>query len=72
MPTGRSLRQVPSETVEQRVPAASMDRSHPAEVVIELAAREEVGERQLVDHRRAAVGDELRPGEWLDELARCE
>ena len=34
-------------------------RPHPPQVTLELAARDEIGKRQLVEHRRAAVRKEL-------------
>jgi hypothetical protein len=40
---------------EQVAPSAAAG-AHPAHVAVELAAREEVRERVLVDPRRAAVG----------------
>ena len=47
-----------------------VDRPHPAQVPVELAALDEVGERQLVERRRAHVGRLLRLGDRLDEPRR--
>ena len=48
--------QVAGERVQQRVAPAAVDRAHPAQVVVELAALEDVGERELVEGGRAHVG----------------
>ncbi|HEY2056183.1 MAG TPA: hypothetical protein VGH14_19805 [Solirubrobacterales bacterium] len=56
--------------LDQGIAAAAVDRAHPPQVAVELAAAEEVGERRLVDHRRAAVGEDLGRGEGVDEARR--
>ena len=58
MPAGSSSGAVSAERLDQGVAAPPVHRPHPAQVSIELAADEEVGERQLVDDRRAAVGEQ--------------
>ncbi len=45
--------QVPFERPQERVAALAIDRPHPAEMVVELAALDEVRERQLVDGGRS-------------------
>ena len=42
------------------VAAAAIDRAHPAQMVVEVAARQEVGERELLDAGRSAVAGLLR------------
>jgi hypothetical protein len=48
-PDGADVRQVSVESLEKRVAAFAIDRSQPAEVVVELAALDEIGERELFD-----------------------
>ena len=63
MPAGSRSGGGAAQGGEQRVAAAAVDRAHPAQVAVELAAGEEVGEGQLVDHGRAAVGEQLGLGD---------
>ena len=55
---------------EQGVAPPPVDGAHAPQVAVELAAVEEVGERELVEHRRAAIGEQLGLGDALDELRR--
>ena len=48
---------------EQRVAAAPVERAHPAQVAIELAAVQEVGEGELIEDGRAAIGELLGVGD---------
>ena len=50
-PDGAHVRQVSLQSVEQRVAPFAIDRSQPPEVMVELAALDEVGERELIDRR---------------------
>jgi hypothetical protein len=62
--------QMPIEGAEQRVAARPVDRPHPAKVVVELAAVDDVGQRQLVQRGRAHVGRLLRGGDRIDQVGR--
>ena len=62
------LGQVPVQGGEERVPPRAEDGAHVPQVTVELAAGEEVGERQLIEDRRAAVGQQLGLGDRPDEL----
>ncbi len=67
---GRSqIRQMRAQRVQQRVTPAPVDRTHPAQVTVELAAAEKVGERQLVDDRRTPVGEQLRRRDVGDQVS---
>ena len=59
-PDRLELRQPRRQPLDQRVPQQPVPRPHPPQVPVELAARHEVRERQLVDHRRTAVVRQLR------------
>ena len=44
-----------------------MRDARPAQVAVELAARDEVGEGELLEDRRAGVGEVLLEGDGVDE-----
>lgn len=69
-PDRLELREVPGERSEEGVPSPAIDRSEAAEVAVELAAREEVGEGELLERRRSVVGLVLRRGDLVDESTR--
>ena len=69
-PDGSEFRQVAAQRSEQRVSPGSVDRSHPAQVVIELTPRQEVGEGELLEARRAAVRRFLGRGHEIDQPRR--
>ncbi len=52
--------QVTGQPVQQRVASEPVDAAHAAEVAVELATLDEVGERQLVEGARPEVGRQLR------------
>ena len=54
-PAGRADRQLAREGGHERGPAGAVDRPRTAQVTVELAALEEVGERELLDDRGAEV-----------------
>ena len=64
------LGQSARELGQERIPQRSIDRAHAPQMAIELAAGEEVGERQLVQDRRSAVGQQLGRAQRLDEVPR--
>ena len=62
-PPTRDLGQVLGERGDERVAARAVAAARAAQVAVDLAAREQVGERGLVEDRRAAVGAVLLVGE---------
>ena len=53
------LRELVGERLDERVALPAVAAAHAAQVPVELAARDEVGERVLLDAGGAPVGDEL-------------
>src|SRR5207244_1227095 len=64
------VREMTSKRGQERVAPATVDGTNTTEVAIELAARHEVGESELIERRRALVGRLLHPGDRLDEPCR--
>ena len=58
-----ALGQVAGERLQQRLAPALVARAHAAHVAVELAAHDEVAQRQLPHHLRAAVLDGLGGGD---------
>ena len=58
-----------ASSLEQQVATATIDRPHLPQVPVELAAAQELGERELFDHRRPAIDVELSRSELLGQLA---
>ena len=54
-----ALGQPPRERRQQRLAPALVAQAHTPHVAVELAARDEVAQRELPDHLRAAVLDRL-------------
>src|SRR5206468_3981958 len=67
---GLKVGEMTSESGEERVAPATVDGTNTTEVAIELAARHEVGESELIDRRRALVGRLLHLGDRLYEPRR--
>src|SRR6266542_3940563 len=57
----------PAEAAEERIAARAVDRTHPAQVAIELARTHEVGERELLERRRSQVVGHLGAGDPIDQ-----
>ena len=53
------LRELIGECADERVALLAVASAHAAQVPVELAAREEIRERVLLDAGGSAVGDEL-------------
>ena len=64
------VRQVAGQRLEQHVAPTAVDRSHPPEVVVELAALDDVGERELVERRGAHVRGDLGGDQRVDHRGR--
>ena len=64
------LRQVLPQRPQEDVAATAVDRPHPAEMEVELAALEEVGEGELLEAGRAPIEVLLRHRDRLDEPRR--
>ena len=67
MPVITRLRELVGECADERVALLAVAGAHAAQVAVELAARDEVGERVLLDAGGAAVGDELRVRHGLQQ-----
>ena len=55
---------------QERVPAMPVDLPHPPQVPVEITARDELGQRELLQRRRAAVGGDLRLRHGLGQVTR--
>ena len=58
------------EPLEEQVTAPPIDRSHAAEMPVELAAHQEIGERELVECRRSPVGEVFGGGDVVHQVRR--
>src|SRR5262245_59535243 len=67
-PPWLQLRQMGPECCHEPVPSAAIDQSGLSQVAIELSALEEVGQRQLLEHWRAAVRLQLGPRDFVDQV----
>ena len=66
----RQLGEMLPERVEQAVSASPVRRARAADVAVVVAAREELGQRELLQGRREDVEEQLRARRLVDEMGR--
>ena len=66
----RGVRERLRERLDERVAPRAVAHPHAAQVAVELAALEEVGERELVHARGPAVGEHLLAADGLQQPRR--
>ena len=72
-PRSRTRRAAPRRAPSTATsPPAPVPDPHPPQVAIELAARDEIGQRELLDHGRAAVGEPLGERQLTGQPRRAQ
>ena len=69
-PATIDVAEVGAERIQQRVAPRLVQATHPAQVPLEVALADEVGEHLLIERRRLAVGQPLGRDERLDQARR--